>query len=105
MKTKRISARLTSGAYDRLSELSVSTHLSKSEIVERMIMSKKIIIISGFGEFISALKLAERNLNQVAARLSMGQNVVVDIGEVKNIYLEILDNLQYIKRGEIDGNH
>ena len=101
MKTKRISARLTSGAYNRLSALSTSTHLS----VERMIMSKKIIIISGFGEFISALKIVERNLNQVAARLSMEQSVLIDISEVKNIYSEILNNLQYIRRGEIDGNH
>ena len=70
-----------------------------------MILNKRIILISGFTDFIPALKLAERNLNQVAARLSMGQSVLIDISELKKTYSEILEYLKQIKRGETDGNN
>lgn len=105
MKTKRISARLNENAFIRLSELSAYCKLSKGEIIERMILNKRIIVITGFSDFISSLKLAERNLNQVAARLSMGQSVLVDISDLRKIYSEILEYLKQIKRGETDGNH
>lgn len=105
LKTKRISARISSNAFDRLHKLSEYCKLSKSEIVERMILNKRIIVISGFTDFIPALKSAERNLNQVAARLSMGQSVLIDISELKKTYSEILEYLKRIKRGELDGNN
>lgn len=103
MKAKRISARLSENAFNKLCEISQYSKLSKSELIERMILSKKIIIVSGLEEFIPALKRAERNLNQVAARLSMGQSVLIDINEVRKIYSEILEQLMQIKRGDIDG--
>lgn len=105
MKTKRISARLSENAFNKLCEISQYSKLSKSELIERMILSEKIIIVSGLEEFIPTLKRAERNLNQVAARISMRQSVMIDINEVRKIYSEILKLLMQIKRGDIDGNY
>ena len=105
MKNYRVSARISEKAYKDLTIVSERMNVSKSEIIERLIRCQNLIVIDGFDKFLPALKLAERNLNQVAARLSMGHNVLIDVNEIRNIYNRILELLQKIKRDEIDGNH
>lgn len=105
MKNYRVSARISEKAYKDLNIVSERLNVSKSEIIERLIRCQNLIVIDGLDKFLPALKLAERNLNQVAARLSMGHNVLIDVNEIRNIYNKILELLRQIKRGEIDGNH
>lgn len=105
MKNYRVSARISEKAYKDLATVSERMKVSKSEIIERLIRCQNLIVIDGLDKFLPALKLAERNLNQVAARLSMGHNVLIDVNEIRNIYSRILALLKQIKRGEINGNH
>ena len=105
MKNYRVSARISEKAYKDLAMVSERMNVSKSEIIERLIRCQNLIVIDGLDKFLPALKLAERNLNQVAARLSMGHNVLIDVNEIRNIYSRILALLKQIKRGEINGNH
>ena len=105
MKNYRVSARISEKAYKDLATVSERMKVSKSEIIERLIRCQNLIVIDGLDKFLPALKLAERNLNQVAARLSMGHNVLIDVNEIRNIYSRILALLKQIKRDEIDGNH
>jgi|LSQX01.2.fsa_nt_gb hypothetical protein len=106
MKNYRVSARVSERAYKDLTIVSERMNISKSEIIERLIRCQNLVVINGLDKFLPALKLAERNLNQVAARLSMGHNLLIDVNEIRNIYNKILELLKQIKRGEIDnGNH
>jgi len=105
MKNYRVSARISEKAYKDLTIVSERMNTSKSEIIERLIRCQNLIVIEGLDKFLPALKLAERNLNQVAVRLSMGHNVLIDINEIRNIYSKILELLKQIKRDEINGNH
>jgi len=105
MKNYRVSARISERAHKDLAAVSKQMNISKSEIIERLILCHNLVVIHGLDKFIPALKLAERNLNQMAARLSMGHNVLIDVNEIRNIYKEILELLRRIKRGEIDGNY
>lgn len=105
MKNYRVSARISEKAYKDLTIVSEQMNISKSEIIERLILCQNLIIIDGLDKFLPELKLAERNLNQVAARLSLGHNVQIDINEIRSIYNEILELLRKIKKGEINGNH
>jgi len=105
MKNYRVSARISEKAYKDLTTVSERMNVSKSEIIERLIRCQNLIVIDGLDKFLPALKMAERNLNQVAARLSMGHNALIDVNEIRNIYIKILELLKQIKRGEINGNH
>ena len=69
MKNYRVSARISEKAYKDLATVSERMNVSKSEIIERLIRCQNLIVIDGLDKFLPALKLAEGNLNQVAARL------------------------------------
>ena len=98
--------RMTEQASDTLSRSSKKARLSKADYIQRLIMETPIVEIVGLEKFMPELKLSSRNLNQVAARLSMGQNIYPDVSDTKRLYREILVELRTMQKGGfVTGNH
>lgn len=99
-KPYHFSARLSERSMKTLETNSKTANLSKGAYLDRLILSKPLVVIDGLNEFIPQLKQSGKNLHQILVRLNTGQIFNPDVSQVKELYIEILTRLIAIQRGE-----